>query len=572
MKLSSLACLLLPITLLACSSGDDDGDDTSDGAGVDCGSLVAGDLVITEIMANPAGEDRGSEYFEVYSASSEAIDLDGLTLVYSLADGSNEETHDVDALVIEPGDYLVLGTAEADALPEYMDYGFGNDLGSLRNAGAALALRCDETEIDRTEYPSAEGQDGIASILDGEPAPDFIANDDIENYCNATTEFATDLFGSPGEANEPCNPVVGGDGTCLEGDGERDLIVPAVGDLVITEFMASPRILDSTNEWFEIYATADVDLNGLVAGRTADDLSPLVEGEDCLRLAAGQYAVFARSADEGANGGVADVVAEFDFALVEAGSIVIGVGEAVLDEIAWTSVVDGSSTALDPAQLDPTANDDEANWVTCAAPYGDLGNTGTPGASNEACGGGPIGDTCNDGGTDREAVRPAVGDLVITEFMASPAGTDSVQEWFEVLALRSVDLQGLVAGQTADEFDPLVSGPDCVRVEAGEYVLFVRSDDPLVNGGLPTVTAEFGFSLVSPAGSIAIGIADELLDEVTWTAVTANTSTALDPAELDPDANDDEANFTACSAVPYGTAANFGSPGEANDACFAFAP
>ena len=461
MKISSLASLLLPISLLACSSGDDAGDaDDADGSGVDCGSLLAGDLVITEIMANPAGEDRGSEYFEIYNASSEAIDLDGLTLVYSLADGSNEKTHDVDDLVIEPGDYLVLGTAEADALRDYMDYGFGNDLGSLRNAGAALALRCDETEIDRTEYPSAEGQDGVASILDGEGTPDFIANDDVENYCSATTEFSPGLFGSPGEANESCNPIVGGGGTCLEGDGERDIVVPEVGDLVITEFMASPEGSDDTNEWFEIYATTDVDLNGLTAGRTSDDLASLVDGEDCLRLAAGQYAVFAKSAVEGENGGVADVVAEFNFALVPAGSIVLGVGEAVLDEIAWTSVANGASTALDPAQLDPTANDDEANWVTCAAEYGDaeLGNRGTPGASNDACGGGPIGDTCNDGGTDRDAVRPVVGDLVITEFMASPDGSDDTNEWFEVLALQPVDLQGLVAGRTADAMVALVSG------------------------------------------------------------------------------------------------------------------
>ena len=578
MKLSSLASLLLPLTLLACSSGDDDGDadDATDGDGVDCGSLVAGDLVITEIMANPAGEDRGSEYFEVYNASSGAIDLDGLTLVYSLADGSNEKTHDVDALSIEPGDYLVLGTADADALPDFMDYGFGNDLGALRNAGAALALRCDETEIDRTEYPSAEGKDGVASILDGEAGPDYTANDDLENFCDATTEFATGLFGSPGEANESCNPIVGGGGTCVDGDGERDIVVPAVGDLVITEFMASPGGSDDTNEWFEIVATADVDLNGLTAGRTADGLSPLIEGDDCLRVTAGQYVVFARSADEGANGGVADVVAEFGFSLVPAGSIVIGVGEAVLDEVTWTSVVDSSSTALDPEQLDPTANDDEANWVTCAADYGDpkLGNTGTPGASNEACGGGPIGDTCNDGGSERDAVRPVVGDLVITEFMASPDGSDDTNEWFEVVALQAVDLQGLVAGTTAEGMTSLVDGPDCVPVEAGEIVLFAKSDVTAENGGLPAVTATFGFALAAPntanpIRSMFLGIGDTVLDAVTYTAVTASTSTALDPTLLDPEENDDESNWIACSGVPYGDEdlANSGTPGAVNDAC-----
>jgi hypothetical protein len=339
--------------------------------------------------------------------------------------------------------------------------------------------------------------------------------------------------------------------------------------------MASPEGSDDTNEWFEVYAATDVDLNSLVAGRTADDLDPLFEeATDCIRLSAGQYAVFAKSADEGANGGIADVTAEFGFALVPAGSIVLGVGDVVVDQIAWTGVSDGASTALDPDQLDATANDDEANWLRCNAAYGDekLGNTGTPGVGNEACGGGPIGDTCNDNGTDREIVSPVVGDLVITEFMSSPGGSDLTNEWFEVLALEPVDLIGLVAGRAADEMAGLVDGTDCVHVDAGEYVLFARSDVTDDNGGLPAVTAEFSFSLV-PADSMFLGIGETVLDQITWTAVTDSASTALDPDQLDPDANDDEANWTACGA-PYGDAEleNTGSPGEANDACFTFAP
>ena len=566
MKLHALASILLASTLLACAGGDDDDDAPGDGGG-DCSSLLPGDLVITEIMANPAGEDSGFEYFEIYNASSAAVDLGGITLAYSLADGSSEKTHDVDDLVIEAGDYLVLGAADPEALTSYMDYGFGNDLGALRNAGAALALRCGDTEIDRTEYPSAEGQAGVASVLDGAASPDHLANDDVASYCPATTEFEPGSFGSPGEANESCNPVISG--TCTEGDVEREQVVPVVGDLVISEFMASPGGSDDTNEWFEVYATRDVDLNGLVAGRAADALGALVEGTECVHLAAGDYAVFAKSATAAENGGLPAVTAEFDFALVPAGSIVLGIGEQVLDQVTWTSVADGASTALDPAQLDPEANDDEANWITCGAAYGDeeLGNTGTPGASNDECGGVIPGDTCNDGGTEREAVVPVLGDLVISEFMASPNGDDTTHEWFEVFAVESVDLQGLVAGRTADGMSPLVSGDDCVHVDAGDYVVFARSDAAAENGGLPAVTAEFGFALVG-AGSIFLGVGDDVLDEVTWTAVTANASTALDPAQLDPDANDDEGNWSACG-TPYGEKEppNTGSPGESNDVC-----
>src|SRR6266545_3790864 len=214
---------LAPILVCACSSGggDDAGDDDAGTPSGDCSGMLAGDLVITEVMANPAGEDRGNEYFEIYNASSAAADLAGLTLAYSLVDSPDEEeTHEVGELSIAAGEYKVLGGADADALPGFVDYGFGNDLGTLRNAGAVLALRCGDVEVDRTEYPSAEGEDGVSWGLDGAATPDYLANDTIANFCPATIEFAAGMFGSPGAANEPCHPVVAG--TCTDGGNERD--------------------------------------------------------------------------------------------------------------------------------------------------------------------------------------------------------------------------------------------------------------------------------------------------------------------------------------------------------------
>ena len=48
--------------------------------------LTAGALVISEIMADPEGADEGLEWFEIYNATSEPIDLEGLTLVYAKVD------------------------------------------------------------------------------------------------------------------------------------------------------------------------------------------------------------------------------------------------------------------------------------------------------------------------------------------------------------------------------------------------------------------------------------------------------------------------------------------------------
>ncbi len=161
MNISSarLPVLLLGLAAAACSS--DRGGDGGSSSG-DC-DFLAGDLVITEVMANPAGQDTGLEYFEVYNASSETIEAGGLTLVYSLADGEDEKTHEVEELSIEPGDYVTLGTADPEALPDFIGYGFANDLGALRNGGAVLALRCgdDGDRPHRVRQRRGRGRRGL---------------------------------------------------------------------------------------------------------------------------------------------------------------------------------------------------------------------------------------------------------------------------------------------------------------------------------------------------------------------------------------------------------------------------
>jgi hypothetical protein len=569
MNISSarLPVLLLGLAAAACSS--DRGGDGGSSSG-DC-DLLAGDLVITEVMANPAGQDTGQEYFEVYNASSETIDAAGLTLVYSLADGSDEETHEVEELSIEPGDYVTMGGADPEALPDFIGYGFASDLGALRNGGAVLALRCGDDEIDRVEYPSAEGDAGVAWSLDGAITPDHLVNDDPASFCGATIEFAEGMFGTPGEANESCTPAVV-PGSCTDEDGERDVVVPVVGDLVISEHMASPNGTDNVREWFEVYAATDVDLNGVTVWRDDGEPAVFVETADCVRLAAGEYAVLARSDDAGENGGLPEVAGTFGFTLVADAVISIGVGEEVLDQVALTPVTEDSSTALDPEALDPTANDDVANWFTCEALYGDdkkQPNTGTPGASNEACGDKeppppPPPDSCIDGGESRPIVPPGPGDLRISEYMANPdAVSDAAGEWFEVQVLADVDLNGLQIGQTSDPYDADQTLGDkdnaCISVSAGDFIVFAVNTTAGANGGIAgAIETSQTLSQGVNGDRLFIGFADEVIDEVSWGAgeIIEGAATSLDPG-----------GDVFCPAVdPYG-AGDLGTPGEANPAC-----
>ena len=71
----------LALVLCACHGGDPN-------RGGECaGGIVPGDLVITEIFANPAGTDKGQEWFEIYNARDVPLDVSGLVLRSAKDDG-----------------------------------------------------------------------------------------------------------------------------------------------------------------------------------------------------------------------------------------------------------------------------------------------------------------------------------------------------------------------------------------------------------------------------------------------------------------------------------------------------
>ncbi len=553
-----LAPLLLSLLLAACSSGGDDDDDGG------CADLVPGDLVLTEVQANPSGEDSGNEWFELYDAASTAADLTGIELVVrKVGDASTEKTHAITDLVVQPDEYVVLGDVLPELKPSWVDYGFGNDLGSLVNGGGEIVVRCGTVEIDAFAYPEAE--DGASTVLDGAIAPDHMANDDEDNLCTSTGEssVAPGVIGSPGEANEACNVVV--PGTCLDGGTPREPVSPGPGDLVISEIMPNPAtpIDDADGEWFEVYVGATVDLNGVNAGAVAGTPKAVVESDDCVTVAAGSYVIFAKDGDGAVNGGLPEPVATFTLNMGNSsGTLFVGVGDQVLDEIAWSSSEDGASTALASDQLDPTANDDEGNWVSCEAPYGDSGNLGTPGSANDTCS--TPANQCNDGGTFRPIVSPTAGQLRVSELLANPSNdspdtsVDPQHEWLELSAEASFDLNGLelVANGTIKQ---TLTSVDCLEVNDGDFVLLAHGNTG--NGGLPTPDFIKTFGLTNSAGTLSLSIAGTEIDSLTYPTPTDGSSFQLDP--------DGATTCVTPFDIPYGGAMehNLGTPGDANPDC-----
>lgn len=177
------------------------------------------------------------------------------------------------------------------------------------------------------------------------------------------------------------------------------------------------------------------------------------------------------------------------------------------------------------------------------------------------------GSVCMDGTALRPVVKPAPGQLVITEVMADPAGTDTSKEWFEItntgwtaFDLNELGLKG--TGSTPS----VIHSSSCISIASGGFGLLARSSNSAVNGMLPPVDATFGFSLVNTAGSVSVLDGATVLDTATWTSAVSGASSALDPSHFTSDANDIAANWCPGTA-PYGDNTSKGTPKAMNASC-----
>ncbi len=520
----------LAATTAACGPG---GDDVAE-----CSGMVAGTLVISEVAADygappdGSGADSAKEWFEIYNSSSSPVELAGLTILHGKPDDPTPESHVMRAVTIDPGAYLVLGNVPSDLLPGHVDYGYGAELGDLFNSDTArLTLQCGEVIVDETIYDTVAT--GRSRTLDGDATPDYQANDTQAAWCDApedaSAEYESSNFGTPGAANQSCMNVT--PGTCMDGATMRATVPPVAGDLTITEVMPNPMAVgDTAGEWIEVRVNRDVDLNDLgIAGATGNPI--VLASSNCLRFAAGSYAIFARNPDMTMNGGLPRVDGTTVALTNGNGTVRVLLGATELDAMTWVSSRDGASIQLDDSFTAPADNDVPANLCDGNAGFG-AGDLGTPGAANRDCGGGPITGMCLDGAVMRPIVKPTAGQLLITEWMPNPMLVDDTAgEWFELRATADVDLNGLQLGDAVLVTTPAIpeSGP-CVRIATGGFALFAQGTTAATNGMLPTVEAAFptGVDLVQSNGTVQIAIDGSPLATATWIASVAARSIMID--------------------------------------------
>jgi hypothetical protein len=138
-------------------------------------------------------------------------------------------------------------------------------------------------------------------------------------------------------------------------------------------------VSDAAGEWIELWANSEIDLNGLQLGVTFPEVDATIASAACITIPADSYALLARVADMGQNGGLPAVDATFSFNVTNSGpGLFIAVDDMLLDAVAYSSSGTGVARSLDPDAYDPAQNDADANWCPATDAYG-AGDLGTPG-------------------------------------------------------------------------------------------------------------------------------------------------------------------------------------------------
>ncbi len=193
---------------------DDLIDNDCDGL-VDEGGWTVADLIITEVMVNPSAvSDPEGEWFEVWNASDRTLALNGLVIT-SPVDGDRAVVRSENLILIEPGDYAVLGANDDETTNGHVtvDYAYDHDDLGLANEFDGLILEADGILIDSVQWDDGAtfpDPAGASMNLDISYV-DATLNDSGDFWCASKRVWASSYAiadrGSPGEDNSFCWPT-----------------------------------------------------------------------------------------------------------------------------------------------------------------------------------------------------------------------------------------------------------------------------------------------------------------------------------------------------------------------------
>ncbi len=185
--------------------------------GIACLQLVSfaqGQLVITEIMQNPAAvSDSSGEWFEIYNAGPSTVEL--LNFRFEDESTASEFFTVSSSLLIASGDYLVFGINDDLSTNGNIPVDYEYSGLSLGNSSDGLVIRdttlniIDEVVWDNgLEFPDPSGASMM--LIGSDP---LIDNALGSNWAESTNMLSSGDFGTPGSGNfsavpEPSSVVV----------------------------------------------------------------------------------------------------------------------------------------------------------------------------------------------------------------------------------------------------------------------------------------------------------------------------------------------------------------------------
>jgi Domain of unknown function (DUF4493)/Lamin Tail Domain len=171
------------------------------------GILNAGDLLITEIMADPdALSDSEGEWFEIYNNTNHTVDLHHLVIRKS-----TDDQHIINSSILLPAhEFFVL--ARTDIAVSGSKYIYGTSI-SLTNTGASLSISnygsdgSDGSVICSINYGAEEFPNAASAGASLSLSPLHMNYTDVlsgNSWCLSTSEYSTGDLGTPGIQNDPC--------------------------------------------------------------------------------------------------------------------------------------------------------------------------------------------------------------------------------------------------------------------------------------------------------------------------------------------------------------------------------